>query len=258
MWRASTAARFQAAGSRRSSALRTSTARSPTPGATSPRCRTQEGPPTQPITGSVENRRRRHVLGCQTEKSAPQSRADGLLHARRRRMMPTPVESSPLRVVTRPLGLVFAASFGFSTSFYLMLSVVPLYAASGGAGGAGAGLATGAFMLSTVSAELLTPDLMSHVGYRAAFAVGLVLLGAPAFALGAVPTAAGILAVCLARGFGLGIVPVVGGALVAELVPPEWRGEGLGLYGVAVGVPFAAGGLAALVGLAAIPGLPGR
>jgi len=113
-------------------------------------------------------------------------------------------------------------------------------------------------MLSTVSAELLTPDLMSHVGYRAAFAVGLVLLGAPAFALGAVPTAAGILAVCLARGFGLGIVPVVGGALVAELVPPERRGEGLGLYGVAVGVPFAAGGLAPLVGLAAIPGLSGR
>jgi hypothetical protein len=38
-----------------------------------------------------------------------------------------------------------------------------------------------------------------------------VLLGAPAFALGFAPTVAGVLAVCLARGFGLRIVLVVGG-----------------------------------------------
>ncbi|QYJ15574.1 hypothetical protein Rxycam_01398 [Rubrobacter xylanophilus DSM 9941] len=142
------------------------------------------------------------------------------------------------RVLTRPLVLVFASSFGFSTSFYLLLSVVPIYAASVGAGEAGAGLATGSLMLSTVAAELLTPLLLSRFGYRMVFAAGLALLGAPAFVLGFAPTVAGILAVCLARGFGLGIVLVVGGALVAELVPPERRGEGLGLYGVAVGVPF--------------------
>jgi hypothetical protein len=54
--------------------------------------------------------------------------------------------------MTRPPALVFASSFGFSTSFYLMLSVVPLYATSVGAGQAGAGLATGALMLSTALA----------------------------------------------------------------------------------------------------------
>jgi predicted MFS family arabinose efflux permease len=105
-----------------------------------------------------------------------------------------------------------------------------------------------------------------------------VLLGAPAFVLGFALTVAGILGVCLARGVGLGIVLVIGGALAAELVPPEHRGEGLGLYGVVVGVPFVvalplgvwlaknfgywpvfvAGGVAALIGLVAIPGLPGR
>jgi predicted MFS family arabinose efflux permease len=89
---------------------------------------------------------------------------------------------------------------------------------------------------------------------------------------------AGILAVCLARGAGFGIAVVVGSALVAELVPPERRGEGLGLYGVVVGAPsvaalplgvwlagsvgyapvFVAGGLAALAAMAAVPGLPGR
>jgi uncharacterized BrkB/YihY/UPF0761 family membrane protein len=55
--------------------------------------------------------------------------------------MPGPVEVSRPRMLTRPLVLVFVSSFGFSTSFYLMLSVVPLYATSVGAGGAGAALA---------------------------------------------------------------------------------------------------------------------
>ena len=82
-------------------------------------------------------------------------------------------------MLTRPLVLVFASSFGFSTSFYLLLSVVPIYAASVGAGEAGAGLATGALMLSTVAAELLTPLLLSRFGYRAAFAAGLLAMGRP-------------------------------------------------------------------------------
>jgi MFS family permease len=105
--------------------------------------------------------------------------------------MPGPDEVSRPRMLTRPLVLVFVSSFGFSTSFYLVLSVVPLYATSVGAGGAGAGFATGALMLSTVAAELVTPLLVSRFGYRAVFAAGFVLLGAPTFALGAVPTTPG-------------------------------------------------------------------
>jgi MFS family permease len=181
-------------------------------------------------------------------------------------------------MVTRPLLLAYASAFGSATGFYLLLSAVPLYAASIGVGGTGAGLATGALMLSTVAAEPVAPRLVARFGYRTTLAAGLVLLGAPAFALGSAPTMAAVLAVCLARGAGFGITVVVGSALVAELVPPERRGEALGLYGVVVGVPsvaalplgvwlaesvgyapvFVAGGLAALAALAAVPGLPGR
>jgi hypothetical protein len=42
-------------------------------------------------------------------------------------------------ILNRALLLVFAASFGAMTGFYLLLSVVPLYAGSVGAGGIGAG-----------------------------------------------------------------------------------------------------------------------
>ncbi len=182
------------------------------------------------------------------------------------------------RIVNRALLLFFVSPVGAATSLYLLLSVVPLYAISAGAGGIEAGLATGALMFSTVAGELATPRLVARFGYRLAYAAGLVLLGAPALALTASASTTAILAVCVVRGLGFGIAAVVGSAGVASLVPHERRGEGLGLYGVVVGVPsvvalplgvwlaghvgyppvFVAGTVAALAGVAVMPSLPGR
>lgn len=61
------------------------------------------------------------------------------------------------RLVGKHLALVFAATFASLTGVFLLLSVVPMYAVASGAGGVGAGLATGALMLSTVLAELALP-----------------------------------------------------------------------------------------------------
>jgi MFS family permease len=120
---------------------------------------------------------------------------------------------------------VFVSSFGFSTSFYLMLSVVPLYATSVGAGGAGAGLATGALMLSTVAAELVTPLLVSRFGYRAVFAAGFVLLGAPAFALGAVPTAPGTSSPAVSRRWPA-LRPTTASTPSCQITRSSWSAEG--------------------------------
>ena len=189
-----------------------------------------------------------------------------------------PRTSSPPPLLSRSLLLLFLASFGAMTSFYLLLSVVPLYATSIGAGDAGAGLATGTLMLATVAAELATPALLARFGYRLVLAVGLVLLGVPALALTEWTTLAGILAISAVRGVGLAIFVVTGSSLVALLVPRERRAEGLGVFGIVVGVPaivalplgvwlvervgfpsvFVAGGVASLVGLLAVPVLPGR
>ena len=164
------------------------------------------------------------------------------------------------------------------TSFYLLLSVVPLFATTAGAGRTGAGLTTGAFMLATVTAELATPALLARFGYRLVLSVGLVLLGAPALVLTLSAGLVTILVVCLVRGIGLAILVVAGSALVATLVPLERRSEGLGLLGVVVGVPavlalplgvwlaerigfapvFVAGAVSSLACLAVMPAIPGR
>lgn len=163
-------------------------------------------------------------------------------------------------------------------SFFLLFPVMPRYAAESGAGEAGAGAVTGALLTTTVVAELLAPRLVARFGHRLVFGTGLLLLGTPVLALvnGAEPVV--IVLVSAVRGLGFGIVVVLGSALVALLVPAGRRGEGLGLYGLAAGAAgvtgmpagvfvaerfgFApvliAGALAAIAGVLAVAGLPGR
>lgn len=178
-------------------------------------------------------------------------------------------------LVTRPLLLRFASIVGASASFYLPLSVVPVYARSAG-GNLGAGLATGALLFATVAAELVTPRLVSRVGYRLALALGLLALGLPALALLGPPRLDVITLVSIVRGAGFAIVTVAGGGLTASLIPPERRGEGLALVGVVSGVPavtclplgvwlsahwgtsvvFVGTAAVSLLALAVVPGLP--
>ncbi len=170
------------------------------------------------------------------------------------------------------LGAVTCATFA---GFQMLLSVVPLYAESVGGGSSGAGLATAAFMLTTVLTQVWMPRALDLLGYRVVLAVGSLLLGLPAFLYAAAGTLAAVLAVTLVRGIGFGVVTVVFAATVAELAPPGRRGEALGLLGVAIAVPtifcnslglwlvdhsgyrtvFLLGGILPLLGLASALGL---
>ena len=141
------------------------------------------------------------------------------------------------RLVSGRFAAALLASFGALTSFYLLLSVTPMYAVSAGAGSAGAGLVTGSLMLTTVLAEFASPRLLGRFGYRAVFAAGALLLGGPAPALLLPHSMVTIIAVSIARGIGFGLSTVVIGALVAASVPAERRGEGIGLAGVVACVP---------------------
>jgi len=168
------------------------------------------------------------------------------------------------RLVTRPLLVRFVSVIGTATSFYLLLSAVPMYARSAGAGTGLAGLTTTALTLSSVAAYPVTPRLMARYGSRAALA------------LAAWDSIGLILAACVIRGAGFAVLCVAGSALTVSLIPARRRGEGLALVGLVSGVPsvaalplgvwlaghlgyrpvFAAGGLAALAGLASLPWLP--
>jgi MFS family permease len=142
------------------------------------------------------------------------------------------------RLLTVPLALTFLAEFTSLTSFFLLLSAVPMLAAAAGAGSAGAGLITGALLLGTVIAEIAATPVIRRFGYRAVLAAGAVLLGGPALVLVLPREPQAVMAgVSLIRGIGFGLCGVTSGALTATLLPAERRGEGLGLLGIVSGVP---------------------
>ncbi|MEU5796884.1 hypothetical protein E2C11_21960 [Streptomyces lavendulae] len=80
----------------------------------------------------------------------------------------------PAPLVSRPLLLRFISVFGASASFYLLLSVVPLYTRHSGAGGDGAGATTGALMLATVADEVVAPRFIERFGHRVTLGAGLL------------------------------------------------------------------------------------
>ena len=141
------------------------------------------------------------------------------------------------RLVSGPLAWVFLSSFAAMTSFELMLSVTPMYAAAAGGGSAGAGLVTGVLLLGTVGAELAATPLMRRYRHRTLLMVAAALMGIPALALLAGAPLPVIAAVSVVRGFGFGLCTVVMATLTALLLPPERRGEGLGLSGVVDSLP---------------------
>lgn len=175
--------------------------------------------------------------------------------------------------MTRPLVQRLVTIFGASASFYLLLSVAPLFA-----GRAAAGAATGSLMIATVIGELLTPWLTARFGCAAVLGGGLILLGAPAFALTSSHSEWWIVAVCAVRGLGFAATLVAGGSITALLLPAGRKGEGLALVGVISGLPglvalpasvwlarhvgytgiSVAAGVAAIATIVAVPGLPGR
>jgi len=149
---------------------------------------------------------------------------------------PATPDPSP-RLVSLPLALTFLAEFTSLTSFFLLLSVLPMLAAAAGASSSGAGLITGSLLLGTVGAEAVAATGIRRFGYRAVLAAGAVLLGLPALALIPREPQAVMMGVSLVRGIGFGLCGVTTGALTATLIPPARRGEGLGLLGLVSGIP---------------------
>ena len=148
-----------------------------------------------------------------------------------------PDTAVPPRLLSVPLAVTFLAEFTSLTSFFLLLSVMPMLAAAAGAGSSAAGLITGSLLLGTVTAEVVATAAIRRFGYRMVLAAGAVLLGAPALAMLAREPQAVMVSVSLVRGFGFGLCGVATGALTAKLLPPARRGEGLGLLGLVAGVP---------------------
>lgn len=143
--------------------------------------------------------------------------------------------------------LVFFASLLMFTAFYIMLPTLPVFLTRELKIEEGkTGMILAVFTLAALLIRPFTGYLIDRYG-RKAFYIPALLLFALIFAgypLAGVFTL--MLAVRFLHGLVWGIATTTGSTLIVDIVPPERRGEGIGLYGLAMTVPMAMGPLAGL------------
>jgi MFS family permease len=125
---------------------------------------------------------------------------------------------------------------GFS-GYAVLLPVVPLWAAHGGAGSTGAGAANGVLLLLTVITQSFVPGMLRKRGWGPVLLTGMLLLGLPSLGHMASQALLPTLVLCGVRGVGFGVLTVAAASAIAELVPASQRGAAIGAYGLAVAGP---------------------
>lgn len=162
---------------------------------------------------------------------------------------------------TRNFILVSLINFQLVLTFYLLVVVIVGYAmAELGATTAQAGLVSGLFIVGTLIGRLLVGKFLTRFGHRNTMLFGLVgflIFSAMYFIQFQVGA---LLFVRFMHGFMMGIASTVFGTIIAQILPPSRRGEGIGYFsmsstlGTAIG-PFLAIWLMLHVGYHAIFGL---
>ncbi len=140
------------------------------------------------------------------------------------------------RLATPAFAAALAASFATLTSFYLLLSALPAHLLAAGADPLVPGLVTGGAMLAGVLSEIGATGFMARIGVRRTFALGAAALGSSAL-LVLIDGPVALIACCAIRGLGFGLTVVASGTILMGLVPPERRGEGVGVFGFVASAP---------------------
>ena len=159
---------------------------------------------------------------------------------------------------TRNFILVSAINFQLVLTFYLLVVVIVGYAvAEMDATTAQAGLISGLFIVGTLIGRLFVGQFLERFGRKTTMIVGLIgfLIFSGFYFIPMNVTA--LLSVRFMHGFMMGMASTVLGTIIAQILPPTRRGEGIGYYsmsstlGTAIG-PFLAIWMMLHVGYTAI------
>ena len=150
--------------------------------------------------------------------------------------------SEPVRrgLASRDFVLVMLATATALCNFAPLMSVVPLWAAAGGGSGAGVGATTGAMMATTAATQLAMGPVLKRFTLRQIFVAGALIMALPTPFYLLSDQLGPVLAVSAARGVGFGLFVVAASALVAEILPAHLLARGLGIHGLATGLPMVA------------------
>ncbi|MDO4898482.1 MAG: MFS transporter [Rothia sp. (in: high G+C Gram-positive bacteria)] len=123
--------------------------------------------------------------------------------------------------------------FGLTiSSLSILMPASPAWALHGGSDTFGAGLATTVLMVVTVLTQFLVPKLTGSFGWKPVLLAGSLFMGLPSIAQALSPSLTNILVTSGLRGIGFGILTVCCASALSYLVPAQYRGRAVGLYGL--------------------------
>ena len=125
-------------------------------------------------------------------------------------------------------------TFGLTIcSLSILLPASPAWALVGGAGSLGAGATNAVLMAVTVATQFSVPALTRRFSWALVLPVGTLFMGLPSLIQALSPDLLNVLVTSGLRGIGFGIVTVCCSSAMSYLIPVEYRGRAVGLYGLA-------------------------
>ncbi|MDA8234090.1 MAG: MFS transporter [Clostridia bacterium] len=138
--------------------------------------------------------------------------------------------------------LFWLTNFLMAVGFYFLLPTIPFYAVKVlGADESQVGYIIGIYTLSALAIRPLAGYALDSMGRRKiylwAMAVFGLLIGTYYFATSLII----LLVLRLIHGFSWGVTTTGGGTIVADILPPQRRGEGVGYFGLSMNLAMAIG-----------------
>lgn len=126
--------------------------------------------------------------------------------------------------------------------FYALLTYIPLYVLNELNGTATeAGLVISVFLLSAIIMRFLSGMILEKFGKRRMLLISVLLFAVSTILYLFVGSFTSLLWLRFFHGIWFSLLTTVAGAIAADIIPPERRGEGLGYYGIAMNLAVVVG-----------------
>jgi MFS family permease len=132
---------------------------------------------------------------------------------------------------SREFAITTLANFVNASNFYLLMVITAGYAIDHfETDSAVAGLVTGIFVVGALISRLVAGRMLGLLSYRRTLTIGLLIALASSLLYPLAPTVIAFIFVRAAHGFGFGITVSATSTIIADIVPAERVGRGMGYF----------------------------
>ncbi|WP_102345069.1 MFS transporter [Bacillus sp. Marseille-P3661] len=143
---------------------------------------------------------------------------------------------------TKNFIIVSAVNFLIILIFYLLIVTIAEYAViEFGASTSTAGLVASIFIIGTLLGRLVTGRIMTSIGTKKTFFVGLVFFSITTLSYFIAGNLSLLMIIRLLHGFSVGVISTATGTVVAQIIPKSRRGEGIGYFSMSLVLASAVG-----------------